>query len=751
MIKSISPTMTESRLFLLATLLALFAFGANQFLSRAPAVVSVDAPSTSFSGARAMGLLEHLLQENEAHPTGSAANRRVKARILEWLEAEGFETEVQAVWGCATSYNGCAWVENILAFLPGTETDQPYVALMAHYDSVPSAPGAGDDGAGVVAVLETARAIKAVGPQRNPLMLLITDAEEQGLIGAEAFFKFHPLASRVGVILNVEGSGTKGPSMVLRTTTNNASFMGYFREGANYPSGASLANEVFKRMPNDTDFSVSMRNGVPGIDFAFAFERSHYHTPNDNVANLDPRTVQHHGENLLPTALRLVGADLGESREQQVVYQGLYGMWLQWAAPLSWWLLALAAVLLMIAARGSHVSWRKLAVASVIAPPVILLCACLVAFASFWLLDKAHGITVSWPAELLPYRMVLFASILTTGMVVSAFFNRHMSVFIAVLGAWVFWLTLTLVAQIMLPGAANLLLIPLLPAALLLLLASRKSIPDSFKTGLLLLTLVAVMPLVSLVIILEQTQGYRLIASTFLFLGLLSISFGPFVRGALSWRARQLGGLTLVAGLVAASVMPLFSAWRPQPVNIQYIQNADDRQAYWRLVSFYDLPERMLAQADFSLPATQPYPWTTRSRTGMANAPVIDLAAPQLQVLSDQPLGEGRRVVLKLSSERGARLLQLSVQADSRLLRAQLGGNELDVSPGLTRFLFYGVQSRDVEITLDFADSVAVTAYILDTSSKLPGSAAGLLESRAPLATPVHSGDEAQVFRQVSF
>ena len=31
---------------------------------------------------------------------------------------------------------------------------------MAHYDSVPMAPGAGDDGAGVVAILETARALK---------------------------------------------------------------------------------------------------------------------------------------------------------------------------------------------------------------------------------------------------------------------------------------------------------------------------------------------------------------------------------------------------------------------------------------------------------------------------------------------------------------------------------------------------------------------------------------------------------------
>ena len=62
-------------------------------------------------------------------------------------------------------------------------------------------------------------------------------------------------------------------------------------------------------MPNDTDFSVSKRAGVPGADFAFAAERSRYHTRLDNLALLDLSTLQHHGDNLWPLARDLALAD----------------------------------------------------------------------------------------------------------------------------------------------------------------------------------------------------------------------------------------------------------------------------------------------------------------------------------------------------------------------------------------------------------------------------------------------------------
>jgi len=57
---------------------------------------------------------------------------------------------------------------------------------------------------------------------------------------------------------------------VLRTSGLNGNFIKAFQAEIDYPRGASLINEIFKRMPNDTDFSVVQHANTPGIDFAFA-------------------------------------------------------------------------------------------------------------------------------------------------------------------------------------------------------------------------------------------------------------------------------------------------------------------------------------------------------------------------------------------------------------------------------------------------------------------------------------------------
>jgi Zn-dependent M28 family amino/carboxypeptidase len=63
------------------------------------------------------------------------------------------------------------------------------VLLTAHYDTVAGSPGAGDDGIGVAVLLETARALSTANAARNTVMILLTDGEETGLLGAEAFVR----------------------------------------------------------------------------------------------------------------------------------------------------------------------------------------------------------------------------------------------------------------------------------------------------------------------------------------------------------------------------------------------------------------------------------------------------------------------------------------------------------------------------------------------------------------------------------
>ena len=77
--------------------------------------------------------------------------------------------------------------ENVYAILscgkPGAET----VVFGAHYDSVRAAPGANDDGTGVVTVLATARELVKVKTRTRDIIFAFFDEEERGLVGSRNF------------------------------------------------------------------------------------------------------------------------------------------------------------------------------------------------------------------------------------------------------------------------------------------------------------------------------------------------------------------------------------------------------------------------------------------------------------------------------------------------------------------------------------------------------------------------------------
>ena len=109
------------------------------------------------------------------------------------------------------SFTRAATVRNVLARIPGSQPGGPAVLVTAHYDSREIALGAGDDGSGVVTILETLRAL-GTGPQlRNDLIVLITDAEEPGLLGARAFVDEHPWMADVALVVSIEMRGGGGP------------------------------------------------------------------------------------------------------------------------------------------------------------------------------------------------------------------------------------------------------------------------------------------------------------------------------------------------------------------------------------------------------------------------------------------------------------------------------------------------------------------------------------------------------------
>lgn len=314
-----------------------------------PAPVPASAPESLFSSDRAM---VHLVRiASEARPPGSPAHARVRDYLLDELRALGHEPVVQT----STSFlagpesTRAATIRNVLARITGSEPGGPAVLVTAHYDSREISLGAGDDGSGVVAILESLRALGTRGQLRNDLIVLITDAEELGLLGARAFVDEHPWMADVAVVVSIEMRGGGGPSMMFETGENNGWVVEQLRQADPYPAANSVSYEIYRRMPNDTDFTPFREAGRQGLNFA-AVGRPHvYHQAYDSPGNLSEATVQHHGEHTLAMLQHFGNADLTRVDAPNVSYMAVPYLGLVTYGTLWIWMLGIVAVLLWVA------------------------------------------------------------------------------------------------------------------------------------------------------------------------------------------------------------------------------------------------------------------------------------------------------------------------------------------------------------------------------------------------------------------
>lgn len=196
-------------------------------------------------------------------------------------------------------------IDNLLGIIPG-DSDTA-IMLVAHYDSrghvgrsgeLGESYGAADDGYGIAVLLEIARLYKDRHLE-NTIYILMTDGEETGLYGAHFAATETALMSHVGLVINIEARGAKGPAYMFETNKHNDQVLDLYRE-ANYPVTYSLATAVYTVMPNSTDFTEFLAIEKNGLNFAVLNNLYYYHTPEDNYANVSPSSIQHYGEQIVP-------------------------------------------------------------------------------------------------------------------------------------------------------------------------------------------------------------------------------------------------------------------------------------------------------------------------------------------------------------------------------------------------------------------------------------------------------------------
>lgn len=281
------------------------------FWSMMPSYDSTPVADTSFSTDRALSHVKQL--SLKPHAVGFPGHAEVREYIVSELQKMGLETSLQEGY-TPGDWGNLSKVTNILARIKGTDSGKALM-LLSHYDSNPhSSLGASDAGSGVAAILEGVRTFLAEKEHaRNDIIILISDAEELGLNGADLFVNKHPWIKDVGLVLNFEARGSGGPSyMLIETNRGNARLIEEFtKANPDYPVANSLVYSIYKMLPNDTDLTVFREDAdVEGLNFAFIDDHYDYHTVRDNYERLDKNTLAHQGSYLMPLLHHFGDADL---------------------------------------------------------------------------------------------------------------------------------------------------------------------------------------------------------------------------------------------------------------------------------------------------------------------------------------------------------------------------------------------------------------------------------------------------------
>jgi hypothetical protein len=660
----------------------------------APAALPASAPTDVFSAGRARAHLEHIAAV--PHPVGSEAHREVREYLLRTLRELGVRPEVQvtsAINPDLGDHVPGATVHNVIARLEGEE-GQKALAITAHYDSVPTAPGAADDGAGVAAMLETLRALKSGPRLRNDILFVFTDAEEMGLLGARAFAHQHPLAERIAVVLNFEARGANGPSLMFQTGADNRWLIEHLARSGAPVLASSLFAEVYRRLPNDTDFSIFLRQGKAGLNIGFIDGFMRYHSRTDDLAHLGLDSLQHHGETMLALARHLGRVELEPAVAGDAVFFNV-GPFLvhhpaSWAIPIALlallaWGAALTAGVRRGRLRGSRI---LLGFGALLAAAVGGAAAVHAAWSVLGALEEGLRVLPQHDA----YQNDLFVSglvALTLAVVagLQALFLRGARRAELAAGALAGWLVPGLAGAFVASGLSYLFTWPVIFGSLGLWWACRdQEEAPSARTRLLLAAsalpalLLWVPQVPNLYVALTLGLAAVVTALVALWLGLLL----PQVTAA----PVRLGRMLALPALVLSLVLLGLGAWREhftpdeqRPSSLAYVLDTTSSEAWW-LSSDFELDawaSSFLGETPQRRRLDTYFPLFWRSVL-VASAPVEPLPAPSVRVEHDETRDGLRLLTLRLASRRQAPLLQIQLGAGTPLQGLSIAGNRLDAA-----------------------------------------------------------------------
>ncbi|HYD86227.1 MAG TPA: M20/M25/M40 family metallo-hydrolase [Vitreimonas sp.] len=725
-------------LFILALLFAaLMSAGA---LVEPPPLRAANA-AHQFDAAAARARLGRILGDESPHPVDSAAQDVVRARLLTEIRALGFTPEVREQFVCRGEglRIECAMVRNVL-FSAGPERG-PAILAATHYDGVPAGPGASDAGVGVAAWLEIARMLRDEALERR-VIFLISDGEEQALLGAQAFVQSGGM-EEVGALVNLEARGTRGPAVFFESNQPNADAAAAF---ARAPRGManSVMADVYALLPNSTDVTALTRPGLDVVNIALLEGLEHYHTPQDSLASADVASLQHMGDSALATVRAFAGGpDRGDATP--LVYTDIASR-LFVRAP-AWAAQGALGVSVLIAAFAfwraeMQGRWRAFA-----APAAVLLIAGLSAAAAGFALDALRPGGTYWfamPAWTRAWcALAALAALPLALMATRAPRNGEL-----IGAAAMLWFALLgFVASFLLPGISILFAIPALAYALFAAIGFFWT--PARTVGAIAAALLTLLVWAPALYLTELALGFEFPFASAALMALAAMTWlGLLVRGQgeTRWRgAAAVLGAGMIAAAIGAALAPAATSARPAPLNLNYFVDVDEGRARVLAGSAArPLPAPIAAAADFQpervLPGDRLPSWAAPAALAPAPAPTLtDIAVAE---------AGGERIVRATLAMNGAyraslRIPRAAAPRSASVAGVSAGFGERD---GAGEFVSLACQGRAcdgaaIEIVLS-GDGDTGEWFIIGQTPGAPARPAAPIRAARPAeTTPIQFGD----------
>ncbi len=743
--------------FLVLALLVYFSFKTLM-----PSKISdASTPETEFSTERALSQLKVISEK--PHYIGSEAHLEVHQYLIAQLELLGLQPHVQEGFTLNKNWGVLAKPKNIVARISGKEKGKALM-LLAHYDSAPQSKsyGASDAGSGVVAILEGVRAYLASGQvPKNDIIILFSDAEEIGLMGAKLFVEKHPWVDEVGIVVNFEARGSGGPSnMILETNQGNATLVKEFiKANPSHPVASSLMYSVYKMMPNDTDSTIFRELAdIDSYFFAFIDDHYHYHTTSDTFENLDRNTLEHQGTYVMAILNHFTQSDLSNLKaEQDSIYFNVPFIKMV-SYPFSWIVpMLFLAILLFIGLVVYGLSRQKLDRREILKGFIPFLSSLIVsgllAFFGWKLLliiypgygEILHGFTYNGHLYIIAF--VAFTLALTFSFY-GKFHRKERPANLVIAPLFVWMIICTLLA-IYLKGGAFF-IIPVFFTLAMLFILLRQNQPNLIL--LLLFCVPAVFILSPLIQSFPVGLGLKMLVISAVFTVLL---FGLLIPVLASFSSKKnFAVLFLLLGfvaLVSAHFQSDFTDERHKPNSLIYYMDTDSQESYWVTYDKMLDPWTQNFMGDAPLQAADVIENLSGSKYGTgfsfaATAPYKEIQQPDIVLLTDTINGDLREIKLLIRPRRNINRITLFADKEAvfkdfivngeSLPKNERTGNVYENRRSNVLLNYYVSDSDSLEVQYSHLKDVQIPFTILEMSFDLLESDQFTLPERASNEMP---------------